>query len=80
MKTHIHIRCEGPAPDWKILPQPALAPQSRYKTWRVFPADQRGRPVGRVYTFREYFPALILMRRMARDHGRLNFHRILTTF
>lgn len=72
MNTATHIRLTGPTPDYGTRTRPPGGSQPAI--WNVFAADRAGHPVSRVYAVPDYFNlALLLMRRIARDRGRMRF-------
>lgn len=72
MNTATHIRLTGPTPDYGTPVRPPGGTQP--PIWNIFAADRAGRPVSRVYAVADYYVlALLLMRRIARDRGRMRF-------
>ena len=72
MNRATHIRLTGPSPDYGTASRPPGGPQP--PIWNIFAADREGRPVSRVYAVADYYVlALLLMRRIARDRGRMRF-------
>ena len=72
MNRATHVRLTGPTPDYGTRTRPPGGSQP--PIWNVFAADRAGRPVSRAYAVADYYNlALLLMRRIARDRGHMDF-------